>query len=167
MFLRTICFEFFFQLFTLKKYLSLSLRCVSCMQQNAGSCLHSQNLSLCLFIRELSLLMLRDIKDKLLLLPNICIVRCGIMFVWWSSFGFVERILISCLSRVSFLSLCWSFPSIILSRAGFVRWYCIKLVLSWNILASPSTVIESFASYSSLGWHMCSLRVCMTCVEDF
>ena len=36
------------------------------------------------------------------------------------------------------------------------------LVLSCNTLVSPSMVIESFAGYSSLGWHLCSLRVCMT-----
>jgi hypothetical protein len=34
-----------------------------------------------------------------------------------------------------------------------------KLVLSWNILASPSMVIESFAGYSTLGWHLFSLRI--------
>ena len=44
--------------------------------------------------------------------------------------------------------------------------YCVNLVLSWNILVSPSMVIESFAGYSSLGWHLCSLRVCMTSVQD-
>ena len=44
--------------------------------------------------------------------------------------------------------------------------YCVNLVLSWNILVSPSTVIESFAGYSSLGWHLCSLRVCITSVQD-
>jgi hypothetical protein len=27
-------------------------------------------------------------------------------------------------------------------------------------------VIESFAGYSSLGWHLCSLRVCMTSAQD-
>ena len=40
--------------------------------------------------------------------------------------------------------------------------YCLNLVLSWNILCSPSMLIENFAGYSSLGWHLCSLRVCMT-----
>ena len=35
--------------------------------------------------------------------------------------------------------------------------YCLNLVLSWNILFSPFIVIESFAGYSSLGWHPCSL----------
>ena len=40
--------------------------------------------------------------------------------------------------------------------------YCVNLVLSWNTLVSPSMVIESFAGYRSLGWHLCSLRVYMT-----
>ena len=44
--------------------------------------------------------------------------------------------------------------------------YCVNLVLSWNILFSPSMVIESFAGYSSLGWHLCSRRFCMTSVKD-
>jgi hypothetical protein len=38
--------------------------------------------------------------------------------------------------------------------------------LSWNTLVSPSMVIESFSGYSSLGWHLCSLRVCMTSAQD-
>ena len=44
--------------------------------------------------------------------------------------------------------------------------YCINLVLSWNILFSPSMVIESFTGYSSLGCHLCSLKVCMTYAQD-
>ena len=40
--------------------------------------------------------------------------------------------------------------------------YFVNLVLSWNTLVSPSMVLESLARYSSLGWHLCSLRVCMT-----
>jgi hypothetical protein len=47
-----------------------------------------------------------------------------------------------------------------------VERYCINLVLSWNVLFSPSMVIESFARYSNLGWHLCSLRVCMTSAQD-
>ena len=39
--------------------------------------------------------------------------------------------------------------------------HCVNLVLSQNILVSLYMVIESFAGYSSLGWHLCSLRVCM------
>ena len=44
--------------------------------------------------------------------------------------------------------------------------YCGNLVLSWNTLVSSSMVIESFAGYSTLGWHLCSLRVCITSVQD-
>ena len=33
-------------------------------------------------------------------------------------------------------------------------------VLSWNILVSPCMVIES------LGWHLCSFRVCMTSAQN-
>jgi hypothetical protein len=47
-----------------------------------------------------------------------------------------------------------------------VKIYCVNLVLSWNILFSPSMVIESFAGYSDLGWRLCSLRVCMTYAQD-
>jgi hypothetical protein len=47
-----------------------------------------------------------------------------------------------------------------------VERYCVNVVLSWNILFSPSIVIESFAGCSSLGWHLCSLRVCMTSAQD-
>ena len=41
-----------------------------------------------------------------------------------------------------------------------------NLVLSWNALVSLYRVIESFAEYSSLGCHLCSLRVCVTSAQD-
>ena len=41
-----------------------------------------------------------------------------------------------------------------------------NFVLSWNTLVSPSLVIESFAGYGSMGWYLCSLRVCITSVQD-
>ena len=41
-----------------------------------------------------------------------------------------------------------------------------NLFLSWNNLVSPFMVIESLAGYSSLGWYVCSLRVCITSVQD-
>jgi hypothetical protein len=47
-----------------------------------------------------------------------------------------------------------------------VERYFVNLVLSLNILHSPSMVIESFAGYSSLGWHFYFLRVCMISVQD-
>jgi len=44
--------------------------------------------------------------------------------------------------------------------------HCVNLVLSWNTLVSPSMVIESFAGYSSLSWHLCSLSACITSIQD-
>ena len=60
------------------------------MDQNVGSFLCIPSVSLCLFIGELSPLILRDIKEKSLLLPFIFVVRVGILFLWRSSFGSVE-----------------------------------------------------------------------------
>jgi hypothetical protein len=42
----------------------------------------------------------------------------------------------------------------------------LNLVLSWNILVYPSMVIEHFAGYSSLGWHLQSLKVYKTSAQD-
>ena len=42
-----------------------------------------------------------------------------------------------------------------------------NLVLLLNTLVSPSMVIESLAGYSSLGWHLCSLRICITSLQAF
>jgi hypothetical protein len=78
-----------FQPFT-QGSLSLSLMWVFCMQQKVGSCLCSQSVCLCHFIGELSPLILRDIKKKSLLLPVIFVLRVGILFLWLSSFRFVE-----------------------------------------------------------------------------
>ena len=44
--------------------------------------------------------------------------------------------------------------------------FCVNLVLLWNILVSPSMVIDSFARYSTLGWHLCYLRVCVRSAQD-
>ena len=41
-----------------------------------------------------------------------------------------------------------------------------NLVLAWNALDAPSMVIENFDGYCSLGLHLCSLRVCITSVQD-
>ena len=53
-----------FQPFTLRKCLSLSLRWVSCMQQNVRLSLHSQSISLCVFIGELSPLILEILRNS-------------------------------------------------------------------------------------------------------
>jgi hypothetical protein len=43
-------------------------------------------------------------------------------------------------------------------KTGFVDRYCLNLNLSCNILFSISMAIESFAGYSSLGWHLWFFR---------
>lgn len=50
-------------------------------------------------------------------------------------------------------------------RAIFVNKYCLNLILSWSILFSPSMVIESFAEYRNLVWHLWSLDVCSMSVQ--
>jgi hypothetical protein len=62
-FLKPFAWKIVFQPFNLRYYLPLSLRYISCMQQNADSCLLIQSVSLCLFIGKLSPLMLRCIKE--------------------------------------------------------------------------------------------------------
>ena len=40
-----------------------------------------------------------------------------------------------------------------------------NLILSWNTFVSPSMVMESLAGYSSHGWNLFSLTVCITSVQ--
>ena len=76
-FLCPFAWKTFSQPFTLSRCLSLWLRCVSCKQQNVGSCFRIQSLSLTLFIGELSPLILSDINDQWLLIPFIiCVCVC-------------------------------------------------------------------------------------------
>jgi hypothetical protein len=63
-FIGTICLEDLFPSFCSETVSALLLRCVSCMKQNYGSCLCIHCVILCFFIDELSLLILRDIKDR-------------------------------------------------------------------------------------------------------
>jgi len=43
--------------------------------------------------------------------------------------------------------------------------YCLNFTLSWITLISLSMETENFARYSSMGWHLWSLRVCKTSVQ--
>jgi uncharacterized membrane protein len=70
-FLGLFAWKIFFHPFTLRQYLSLLVRCVSCMQQNDRSSFRTQSVSLCLFIGELSPLIIRDVNDHQLLIPVI------------------------------------------------------------------------------------------------
>jgi hypothetical protein len=58
-FFRPFACKIVFQPFILRWCLSFSMRWISCKQQNVGSCLCSQSVSLWLFIGELSPLILR------------------------------------------------------------------------------------------------------------
>ena len=134
------------------------------MQQNAGFCLHIQSVTLPLFYWVIeSTDVKRYYRDVIV---ASCYFRCqrSNYVCILSSFSFVERLIP--FTRVWFPSLLWSFPYIFLCRTVFVEMCCVNLVLSWNILVSPSIVVQSFARYSSLGWHVCSLRVCMTSAQD-
>ena len=137
------------------------------MQQNPGFCLCIQSITLCLLLGNWIHFYEEILKTSdCWLFPVTFVVWGGIMFILLSSLGFLERRFLSWfLYGVVFPSLYCSFPSIFW-RFGFVERYCVNLVLSWNTLVSPSTVIDSFAGYSSLGWHLCSLRVCMTSAQD-
>ena len=86
-FLGLFAWKPFSQPFNLSRCLSLCLRCVSCKQQNVGSCFRIQSLSLCLFIGELRPLILSDINDKWLLIPVIIffVCVCVVEFVCFSS----------------------------------------------------------------------------------
>ena len=139
---------------------------ISYMQQNDGSCLCIHSVSLCyicLCIEELRSLMLRDINDQWLLTPVIFMVMvvvyiCMVLFFWCTG----AKLSISCvfLGAVTLLVLEFfcSFCSI-LCRARLVESYCLNLVLSRNILFSPSTVIESCTGNSRLGWHLWPLMI--------
>ena len=108
------------------------------MKQNAGSCLHIKSFSLCLFIVDLSPLILRDIKKQSLLGPVIFVFRDGILFMWPSSFRFAARLL-SCFFQnvISLLVLVFSLH------------YTLKGMIFWKILCNFAFVIEylGFAIY--------------------
>ena len=91
--------KIFSQLFTLRKCLSLKLRCIFCMQQKNEWSFHI-SVSLCLFTGELEPLILRDSNDQWLSVPVIfwfCVggdilcafplfgfCCCGIIYCLWS-----------------------------------------------------------------------------------
>ena len=82
---------------------------------------------------ELSPLILRDIKERKLLLPFIFVVRVGILFLWLSSFWFVEGLL-SCFFKgvVSVLVLV------------FFCYYPLKGWIHGKILCEFGFVVEYF-----------------------
>lgn len=68
-------------------------------------------------------------------------------------------------SWLSLTCLDWIFTSRDFVRGGFLDKHFLYLVLSWNILLFPFMVIEGFAGYSNLGWHLCSVSVYIMCIR--
>jgi hypothetical protein len=128
------------------------------MQQNSGSSLSIQCVSLCL-IGEMSPLILRDIRDQWILFPVIFVVKGGIMFLCFFSVYFDKINLLIFLSVVSYF--CWSFPSIILCRARLVkRLFKFGFLLEYlGFLGFQlSMIIEISDGCNNLTNHLCSLR---------
>ena len=76
------------------------------------------------------------------------VVKVSILFLWLSSFRFVERLLSCFFLERSFPPCVGVFP--LLSFEGLDSWkdtVCVHSVLSWNTLIYPSMVIESFGGY--------------------
>jgi hypothetical protein len=124
----------------------------------AEYCLHIHFVILCLFTGELSPLILRDTKEKFLLLPVIFVIRVGILFMYLSSFRFPSS-LISCFfsSVISLFILklsfyyrlkCWM-HWLILCKYGFVTLYLVfssyvkRVLLHIVVLAGISALLHS------------------------
>ena len=106
-FLGSFVWKTFSQPFTLSRCLSLWLRCVFCKQQNVGSCFPVQSRSLCLFIGELSPLILSDINDQWLLTPVFFWGGCGSGVYVFPFFEFCLWRVARCLSYCRWCWECW------------------------------------------------------------
>ena len=93
----------------------------------------------------------------------VVMVVAGDMFSLFWFVGLGLCILSIFLNFVNFLD--WNFPLSAFCRLGFVDKYCLNLMLSWNVLFYPCSVIEYFSGYPSLGWHMCFFRDCRASVQ--
>lgn len=130
----------FFQLFTLRWYLSMLL-CVHLVYSRMMDPVYAS--SLCLLLWNWihwcrHILVFTDFY-----------FLCAILFFW-----ITMRWLISLVSWVRALSSSWHFSFSIICTAELVERY-INLVLSWNILVS-----------NGKDWHLCFLRVCKTSFQD-
>lgn len=128
------------------------------IQNRNGFCLCIWFVRQCIFVRKLRPLTVRVFSEHSLLMP--------VIFIWWCricspSFDMLVSDYFFLMFSWVWLTLRgWSFSSVTFCRVVFVKRYCLNLVLSGNVFLSLFIVIESFAGYSSLGWHLCFLRVC-------
>jgi hypothetical protein len=112
-------------------------------------------------------LILRDIQEiyccfLLSLLLQLAFCSCDSLLL-----GLLEYCFLA-FSRTWFPSLyCFFFFLLLLFFEGLDSYKDnVFLGFSYTTLVSPSMVIEILAGYSSLGWHLCSLGVCITSVQD-
>lgn len=103
-------------------------------------------------------LILRIMSNQCLLFPDIYFVVavCFFLLFWLNILPYV----------LSSLSPDWCFPSSAFNRAGLIdrnsfSFFLMKCFLFWLI------VIYSLVQYSSLAWHLCSLRVCRWFFQAF
>ena len=81
-----------------------------------------------------------------------CLLCCKITFLLYLGYSFLLCVGISFLLWIVLLD--------------FWKVNCVNLVWSWNILVSPSMLIETFAGYSNLGWHLWYLWICMRSSQE-
>lgn len=121
------------------------------------------------FYRGIILWILIGINEQCLLNTIISVLLLVVVMVMvgvCSTFDLlVWNYLILVFSWVGLSSLGWSFPSSTFCRVAFVNRYCLNLILLWNVLFSSYTILESFARYGSLPWHLWSFTLCRTSVK--
>lgn len=94
---------------------------------------------------------------------------CGWGGACFLSFGFfVLTLFIYCIFMgvVNLLSYTFSSINFNFYRSIFADKHCVNFAVSWNFFCAPSTVIESFTGFISLGLPLQSLRVCSTFVQS-
>ena len=112
--------------------------------------------------------MLRDVNDQWLLIPVILmlmVLMCMCVCVCVCVRACVQLLWSYLLLLFSWMLL-FTLAFLLVFSVGLSLWIdSSNLDLSWNILFSPSILIESFAWYSSLCWHLCCFRVSKISVQ--
>ena len=122
-FLGPFDWNIFSQPFTLRRCLSLWLRCVSCMQQKNGFCFCIQSVSLCLIIGKLSPFILMGINEQWLLAPVILVFVDGyIIFCVFPFFGICCCEIINCLCFCWYSQLPWVVVFLLVFCVGLGLW---------------------------------------------
>lgn len=150
----------FIHSFTLRGHMSLMVKCISWMYQKDGFCFLILSVSLCLFIEEMMPLILRIMSNQCLLFPDIYFVVavCFFLLFWLNVLWLLIPYVL--------LSPDGCFPSSAFNRVRLIdrnsfSFFLMKCFLFWLV------VIYSLIGYSSLAWHLWSLRVCRWFFQAF